>query len=126
MNSVMLSRNGHHLRAAPGDRADILIATAVQFDDFVLGSIQLFDRVGDLEIHDLGGFVQADRMFRRLEYLAGIGALALEDARAVVQAMGQHMDLGFFPGHDFAVEPDPTVALVKRNDGHGLVLLSGL
>jgi hypothetical protein len=28
------------------------------------------------------------------------------------------MNLGLFPGHDFAVEPDGAFALVKWNDGH--------
>jgi hypothetical protein len=35
-----------------------------------------------------------------------------------MQAMGQHMDLGFFPRDDFTVHPDYAVALVKWNDGH--------
>ena len=65
-------------------------------------------------------------MFGGLENLAGIGALALEDAGAIVQAMGQDVDLGVLPRHDLAIEPDPTVALVEGNDRHGLMLLSGL
>ncbi len=33
-----------------------------------------------------------------------------------MQPVGQHVYLGVFPGHELAVEPDDTVALVERND----------
>ena len=35
-----------------------------------------------------------------------------------MQAVGEDMHLGLFPGDDFAVKPDGAVALVKRQDGH--------
>ena len=76
---VVLGGDGHHLRAAPGHGAHILIAAAVELHNLVLGGVELLDRIGDLEIHDLGRLVQADRMLVRLEDHAAIGALALED-----------------------------------------------
>ena len=36
----------------------------------------------------------------------GVTADALEHAHAVVQGVGEHMHLGFVPGHEFTVEPD--------------------
>ena len=38
--------------------------------------------------------------------LGVVAAHALEDARAVVQTMGEHVDLGVLPGDELAVHPD--------------------
>src|SRR5262245_46866880 len=57
-------------------------------------------------------------MLGELEYLAAIGALALEHCARVMQPMRQHMYLGFLPRHELAVEPNDSVSLVERNDGH--------
>ena len=118
MDFAVLGGNRHHLGAAPGHGAHILVAAAVQLHNLGLGGIELLDRVGDGEIHDLGGFVQAQGMFARFENGAAIGALAFKNGGAIMQAVGEHMDLGIFPFDDFAVQPDGAVALVKWNDGH--------
>ena len=123
MDFVLLGGDRHHLGAAPGDGAHILVAAAIELHHLVLGGVQLLHGIGNLEIHYLGGFPEAHRMFGRLEDHATIGALALEHGGAVMQAMGQHMHLGVLPGHDLAIEPDPAVALVKGDGGHGLLLL---
>jgi hypothetical protein len=52
-------------------------------------------------------------MLGRFEDLAAIGALALEDAGGVVQAMAQHMQLRVRPRQHLAVHPDEAVALVE-------------
>jgi hypothetical protein len=64
---VLLGGDGHHLGAAPGDGAHILVAAAIEFHDLVLRRVQFFHGIGDLEIHDLGGFMEADGMLMRLE-----------------------------------------------------------
>jgi hypothetical protein len=44
-------------------------------------------------------------MFGELEHPAAIGALAFDDGTGIMQAVGQHGDLGVFPGDELAVEP---------------------
>ncbi len=56
----------------------------------------------------------------RLEDFATIGALTFEHAAGVMQAMGEHMQLGILPRHQGAVVPDPAVAFVERLSTHGL------
>ena len=48
-----------------------------------------------------------------------IGALALEHGAGVMQAMGQHMDIGIGPRHQSAIVPDDAIDFVERNS-HGL------
>ena len=45
-------------------------------------------------------------MLGALEDLAAVSALALEHATSVVQAMAEHVQIGFVPGHELAVVPD--------------------
>src|SRR5262249_44344931 len=73
----------------------------------------------DLEVEDLGRSPQPHGMFGALEHLPAIGALALEHAACVVQAVGQQMDVGLLPRHELAVVPDDAVDIVER-DSHGL------
>ena len=58
---------------------------------------------------------QALGMLGRLEDLAAIGALALEDGAGVMQRVGQNMRLGVAPGDELAVVPDPAVAIVEMS-----------
>jgi hypothetical protein len=115
---VALSRNAHHLRAAPGDRAQVGVLLPVLFEHQTLGRVDLGHAVGDLEIEDLGRFPQALRMLGGLEDLAAIGALALEHARSVVEAVGENVELGVLPGYDLPVVPDPSITLIEGGSGH--------
>ena len=53
MDRVGLRRDAHHLRAAPGDRADIGFLLAVLVDHELFGGIDLGHRVGDFEVEDM-------------------------------------------------------------------------
>jgi hypothetical protein len=53
-----------------------------------------------------------------LEDLAAIGPLALEHRTGVVEAVGEHVDLGVRPLHELTVHPDETVELVEWNGCH--------
>ena len=44
-----------------------------------------------------------------------VGAQALEDAAAVVQGVGQDVDLGLAPGQPLAVQPDDAVSVIHRH-----------
>jgi hypothetical protein len=109
----------HHLRTAPGDRAEIGVRQVVLVDHELLGGVDFGDRIRNLEIEDVGRVLQPLGMRGALEHLAAIGALALEHAARIVQAVGQHMDIGVGPRHQSAVVPDDAIDLVERNS-HGL------
>ncbi len=56
-------------------------------------------------------------VFRRLEDLAPIGSLALEDTACIMQAMRQNVEIGVAPGNQRAVVPDNTVTIIERKHG---------
>src|SRR6476659_4560739 len=56
------------------------------------------------------------------EHLAAIGALALEHAACVMEAVGQHADLAIGGGDELAVEPDKVRTLVEGHC-HGIASL---
>ena len=85
----VLRRDGHHLAAAPGDGAHIAGREAVLLDHELLGRLELVDAVGNLEIEQFGRLLEPLGMLAALEDLAAIGALALEHAGAIVQAMAR-------------------------------------
>ena len=58
--------------------------------------------------------MQTFSMLGQLEDLAAIYPFAFEDAAAIVQAMGQHVDLGVAPLNHLAIEPDHAIAIMKR------------
>ncbi len=51
-------------------------------------------------------------MFGGFEDLAVVAAFAFEDRAGIVQRMGQDMDIGIAPIHQFAIHPDEPVAIV--------------
>src|SRR5205814_542010 len=91
--------------------------------------VDLGDRPRNLKIQNPRGILQPLRMLGAPEDGAAIGALALEHAARIMQPMGQHMDVGVAPRHQFAVVPDDAVDFVERNSHRlspGLTLLSRL
>ena len=60
-------------------------------------------------------FEQPLRVLLQLVDAPVVHALAFEHAGGVVQPMGQYMDLRIAPGHEFAIEPDRTIAIVEGN-----------
>ena len=64
-------------------------------------------------------------MLVELEDDAAVGALALEDAAAIVEAMGEHVNRRILPRHEFAVVPDDAGAIVEGLGRHGPYLLLG-
>jgi hypothetical protein len=80
--------------------------------------VELGDRIGNLEVENLGRFVQALAVLAELEDLAVIGAHALEHGGGVMQPMAQHVEARIAPRNEFAVEPDKAVTLVVRDGKH--------
>ena len=124
VDGVVLCRNAHHLRAAPGDRTEISVLLPVLFEHQPLGGVDLGDGIGDFEVQHLRRLAQPLGMLGDLEDLAAIGALALEHGAGIVQTVGENMQSGVGPGHELAVVPDDAFALVKGGSGssHGFPL----
>jgi len=87
-----------------------------------LGGVDLVHRPGNFEVKNLRGVPQAPGMLTRLEDRAAVGALAFEHSACVMERVRQDVDLRLAPGDHFAVQPDPSVAVVKGLGGHGFPL----
>ena len=88
----------------------------------VLGFLDLLDRPGDRDVHLTARFQQPFRMLDGFKDLAAIGPFALEDRRAIVQAVGQQVYVRRAPVHHLAIHPDLSVAIVvSRTISHGSV-----
>ncbi len=122
MDLVVLGRDAHHFRAAPGDRTHIGVDEAVLGERQRLGRVDLGHAPGHLEIENARRFLQALGMLGRLEDRAAIGALAFENRAAVMQGVGEDMNLGVAPGRQLAVEPNPSVSIVECLARHGVLL----
>ncbi len=118
MDSIALRRNPHHFRPAPGDRADVRFLLAVLVDDKLFSGIDFGDRVRNFEIENVGRALQAFGVLGALEYLAGVGALTLEHATGIVQAVAQHMEVGLVPWHELSVVPDDAFEAVIGLSSH--------
>ena len=88
MDGVVLGRDAHHLRTAPGDGTQVSVGEAAGLEHEFLGRLDLGDAVGNREIEILRRAEQALGMLVALEDPSAIGALALEHRRAVMQAVG--------------------------------------
>ncbi len=118
VDSVVLGGNAHHFRAAPGNRPNIGVGKALLLQQRAAGIVDLGDAVGNVEAEDAGRFVQPLGMFGQLEDLAAIGALAFENSACIMQAVGQHVNLGVRPFDEFAIHPDKAIELVEGNGCH--------
>ena len=123
MRLCVLGRHSHHLRTAPAKGAHIAVSNAVGFDNRHLRRVDLVIAQRNVEIHDLAGIAQAFGMFPALEDGAGIYPLALKNEAGVMEAMAERMGFRIAPGQHLAIQPDRTVAIVKRDQCHCPFLL---
>ena len=112
-------RDAHLLRAVEGDRADVAGLVLVGAHHLELRLHQPLARERNLHQVDVrrgeqavGVLLQTEdgRAERRL-----VGAHALEHRQAVVQRMREDVRSGVAPRHQFAVVPDPAVAVGHRH-----------
>ncbi len=115
VDRVLLRRNAHHLRAAPGDRAEIGVGEPGAGERLLLGGGDLVLAKRDLKPHRLSGREQAVGMGLTREDLAPVGALPFEHGARIMQRVGQDVDLRVAPGHEHAVHPDLAVQLIEGN-----------
>src|SRR3954447_8481385 len=104
--------------AAKGERPDVAGAELVAADQLAGRRGELLGRVGKLQVAELGRLGEAVEVIGMAEHrrppLGPVTANALEDARPVVQAVREHMDLGVLPRYELAVLPDQ---LRRLHDG---------
>ncbi len=84
----------------------------------LLGFVQLIFAVGQVHPHDMGGTEQPVGVLLQAKntgapVAAFVGAHALEHAHAIVQGVGQYVNPGIPPGHQFAIQPNNAVAIGK-------------
>ncbi len=113
-----LRGDAHLLAAAPGDGAHISFGELVGAQHLARRLVELGHRIGNLEVEDLGRFMQALMVLVELEDGAVIGAHPLEHRTRIVQPVSEDVDLGIAPRDELAVKPDETLALIVRDDGH--------
>jgi len=53
-------------------------------------------------------------MLAQLEDLTVVGPLPFEYRGRIMEGVGENVDVRFAPRHQFAIEPDPAVAIVER------------
>ena len=129
MNRVAFGRDAELAVANPGQRAQIAALQLVFAHHIFLRLHHLFFGKGDVHAQNLGAVEEALGVFLQAEDggAAGrvVGAYTLKSAAAVVQGVGQHMDLGVAPLDHAAVHPDFAVAVGHggRHSGHGSVFL---
>ena len=114
----VLGRDPDHLRAAPGDRAQIGVRQAVLGAGVLAGLVDLGHREGDFEVQDFRGLEQTLGMRRQLVDHTPVHPLALEHGRRIVQAVREYVHVRLAPGHELAIQPDPSVAIVEGHESH--------
>ncbi|MCY1547716.1 hypothetical protein D9M68_837860 [compost metagenome] len=125
VDGVALGADAQLLVADPGQRADVAALQLVFAHHGFLGFVHFFFGERQFHAQDLGAVEQALGVFFQAEDRRAarrvVGTNAFEGAAAVVQRVGQHMDLGVAPVDHLAVHPDLAVAVGHRgNDGaHG-------
>ncbi len=110
LDRVAARRDAELAVAVEGDRAQVALGQPVGTDHLVAGGAELVDGVGELHVEEARRVLQALHVVAEAEdgraLWRVVAADALEDARAVVQAVNADMDLGVGPVDELAVHPD--------------------
>src|SRR5262249_10300106 len=112
--------DAHRFRSPPRDRPHVGVGKAIDLEHLFAGGIDLIDAPRQLETEQARTLAQPGTMLGKLEDLAVIGALSFEDRRRIMQRVSEHVHPGVTPRDQFAIKPDPAVAVVER----ALLLLS--
>jgi hypothetical protein len=116
VDRVAFGRHAEFFRADPDDRAQVAGFQLVFADHFALRSGQRFVVERHVHLEDLGRVQEALGVFleaenRRAAVRRLVGAYAFENAHAVMQRVGKHVDLGVAPVDELAIHPDLAVAV---------------
>lgn len=118
MNFALLGGYPHDFAAAPSDRPHVAVDDTIRLYNRIASAIDFLDRPTNLEVEPARRRYQTLGVFSELEDDTAIDTLAFEDAACVVKSVGQDMYLRIAPRNEFAVEPDLSITIVKRNKRH--------
>ena len=110
----VIRRGDSHIftRTAPANRPYIGILKARGGQDFLFRRFNIVHGIWNWNVHIFARFQKPFGMFTRFENLSVIGALTFKHRAAVMQAMGQDVNLSLAPVYQFAIHPDDTVTVV--------------
>jgi len=115
VNRVALGRHAQFFVTNPGQGADIAGLKLVVTNDGLLCLHDFFFCERDQHAQDLGAIEEALGVLFQPENSRAVHrvvrAYAFKSTAAVVQGMGQHVDLGVAPIHHLAVHPNFAVAV---------------
>ncbi len=118
VDAVVLRRDAHHFRTAPGDRTDIAINNLVRGNRLAAGLVNFIRRLLDPETENTSRFDQPVRMFLQFENFTVIDPFPFEHTAGIMQTMRKHMDVCIPPWYEFTIQPDEAVAIGKRGGIH--------
>src|SRR5439155_1130052 len=104
--------------AVERDRAHVALRQAVRGEELVRGGLELVDGERELHVQEASRVVQAPHVIGEAEHGRTLRRLvaadALEDARAVVEAVGADVNPSVVPVDELAVHPDLLGGLQRR------------
>ena len=108
---VVAGVDAHFAVTHEGQGTDVAFLQLVGLQGVQDGLADLVDGVGNVQTQDLRGIEQALAVLLQAEdgggaVGTGIGADAFKNGAAVMQGMGENVNLGIGPGDHFAVKPD--------------------
>ena len=126
MHLQVVGAQSHAFGAVKRHGSQIRRIQAVFLDGGQTGGVDRLGIVGELHVENLRRVPQPRRVVlqpedrRALRRL--VGADPFEDAQAVVQRVGQDMDLGVTPRHHFSIQPNHTITVGHRHREFSLLL----
>jgi hypothetical protein len=110
-DGVVGGMHAHHAVSDIGHRADIAGLQAVRRQRLLGGLAEVVDRIRALHHADVARVQQAPHVILEAEHRRAtvrklVGPDPLERAEAVVEGMGEDVNLGVVPVHELPIHPD--------------------
>ena len=120
MNLIATRVDSEFFAADPDQWTDVAAFESIGADHFALRGLHGLAIKGHHHLENVTRLEEAASVFGKPEDACSSWGLVSPDPfkhpHAVVQRVGEHMDLGFAPFDQFAVKPNPTVAIRHRHD----------
>lgn len=130
VNREIFRAQSHGFAAEEDNRAKVALFKSIGGENLPLCVVEFFFRVGNPHLQYVGGIEQAPGVVLQAENHGALGCLigahAFEYRQSVVQAMREHVYLGFLPGYEMSIEPDEPITVRKAagKSGFGHLALS--
>jgi hypothetical protein len=118
MDFQVIRAQAHAFRTVKCHRAKVGFGQAIFTHNALVCFVDNIFAEGHFHTHDMRRTEEAIRMLLHTENASAkawtiIGAHAFKHAHAVMQCVGQNVNLGIAPGNEFTVEPYNAVAIGK-------------